>query len=127
MDQTALVSFDIENGKRVITALEREGVSPDVALWAVLPQYEDWRLVIASRHLNGRSLFESYSAINAAMQKAGMTLLTEPNVFFCRMDDPFIQSLREVFAGAADTYGMRLGGQKFGDQYIEDAFVYRIR
>jgi hypothetical protein len=43
------------------------------------------------------------------------------------MDDPFIQSLREVFAGAADTYGMRLGGQKFGDQYIEDAFVYRIR
>jgi hypothetical protein len=32
-----------------------------------------------------------------------------------------------MFSKTADTYGMRLGGQKFGDQYIEDAFVYRIR
>jgi len=35
--------------------------------------------------------------------------------------------LRQAFASAKDTYGMRLGGQKFGDQYLEDAFVYRIR
>jgi hypothetical protein len=40
---------------------------------------------------------------------------------------PFIQALRHAFASANDTYGMRLGGQAFGDQYLEDAFVYRIR
>jgi hypothetical protein len=127
VDKTALVSFDIANGDRVITALENDGVTPDVALWAVLPEYEDWRLVIASRQLDGLSLLESYSAINAAMRKAGMTFLTEPTIFFCRMDEPFIEALRETFATAGDTYGMRLGGQKFGNQYIEDAFVYRIR
>jgi len=127
MDQTALVSFDIENGKRVITALEQDGVTPDVALWAVLPEYEDWRLVIASRALDGLSLLESYSLINAAMRKAGMTFLTEPTIFFCRMDEPFIEALRETFAVAGDTYGMRLGGQKFGNQYVEEAFVYRIQ
>jgi len=33
------------------------------------------------------------------------------------MDKPFIQALRRSFASAADTYGMRLGGQMFGDQY----------
>jgi hypothetical protein len=43
------------------------------------------------------------------------------------MDKTFIQALRKVFGSAADTYGMRLGGQMFGDQYLEDAFVYRIR
>ena len=43
------------------------------------------------------------------------------------MDNPMIQALRGVFASAADTYGMRLGGQVFGDKYLEDAFVYRIR
>jgi hypothetical protein len=43
------------------------------------------------------------------------------------MDNPFIKALRRVFAPAADTYGMRLGGQRFGDKYLEDAFVYRIR
>jgi hypothetical protein len=127
MDKTALVSFDIENGQRVIDALDRDGKAPDVALWAVLPEYDDWRLVLASRQLDDPSLFESYSAINSAMRKAGMTLLTEPTVFFCRMDYPFIEALRRTFASATDTYGMRLGGQKFGNQYIEDAFVYRIR
>ena len=42
------------------------------------------------------------------------------------MDNPFIQALRRIFASAKDTYGMRLGGQTFGDKYLEDAFVYRI-
>jgi hypothetical protein len=43
------------------------------------------------------------------------------------MDNPFIRDLRRVFASAADTYGMRLGGQTFGGKYLEDSFVYRIR
>jgi hypothetical protein len=127
MDKTALVSFDIESGQRVIQALESDGIVPDVALWAVLPQYEDWRLVIASKYLNQKSLLESYGIINASMRKAKFTLLTEPTVFFCRMDEPLIEGLRSAFASVADTYGMRLGGQKFGNQYIEEAFVYRIR
>jgi len=43
------------------------------------------------------------------------------------MNNPFIEALRGLFASTKDTYGMRLGGQKFGDKYLEDAFVYRIR
>jgi hypothetical protein len=42
------------------------------------------------------------------------------------MNKPFIETLRQIFGTAADTYGMRLGGQTIGDQYLEDAFVYRI-
>lgn len=44
------------------------------------------------------------------------------------MDDPMIQALRSssIYASASGTYGMRLGGQGFGDKYLEDAFVYRI-
>jgi hypothetical protein len=43
------------------------------------------------------------------------------------MSDPMIVALRNAFAATADTRGMRLGGQKFGDKYIEDAVVYRIK
>lgn len=68
MDKTALVSFDIENGQRVIDAMEKAGISPSVALWAVLPEYEDWRLVIASKYLNPLSINDGYGKINAAMQ-----------------------------------------------------------
>ena len=70
MDKTALLNFDIETGQKVIDALEAAGRTPDVALWAVLPEYEDWRLVIASRYLDPGSMEEGYSAINAATRAA---------------------------------------------------------
>jgi len=126
MDNETLVSFDIENGKQVIDALDKDGKGPKVALWAKLPEYEDWRLVIASDRLNQSSSISGYAEINSALERAGIPFLRQPTIFLRPMDKPFITGLRTVFAKAADTYGLRLGGQVFGDQYIEDAFVYRI-
>jgi hypothetical protein len=127
MDQALLVNFDIENGKEAIDALDRDGKAPKVALWAKLPEYENWRLVIASDHLDQSSSRLGYTEINAAIKKAGIPIHRKPSILLRSMDKPFIKALRGIFAQAADTYGMRLGGQTFGDQYIEDAFVYRIR
>jgi hypothetical protein len=42
------------------------------------------------------------------------------------MTDPFVRQLRRRFGKAKSVEGMRLGGQLFGDRYIEDAYVYRI-
>jgi len=122
-----LVSFDIENGKEIVDALDRNGLAPNVALWARIPDYENWRLVIASERLDQSSQFAGYTEISEAMEKAGIPIHRQPTISMRPMDNPFIQDLRRVFASAADTFGMRLGGQMFGDKYIEDAFVYRIR
>ena len=127
MDQAVLVSFDIETGKEVIDALDREGKTPNVALWAKLPDYENWRLVIASDRLDQSSSRSGYTEINAAIKMAGIPIHRKPSILLRSMDNPFIRDLRRAFASAADTYGMRLGGQMFGDKYLEDAFVYRIR
>lgn len=127
MDKTALVSFDIDNGQRVVDAMENAGIAPAVALWAVLPEYEDWRLILASDGVNRYSSDGGYGAINAAIRKADISFYAAPTILLRDMSDPFIKALRSIFGEAANVYGMRLGGQKFGDQYIEDAFVYRIR
>ena len=127
MGNETLVSFDIENGKEVIDALDRDGKTPNVALWAKLPDYESWRLVIASDRLNQESQFSGSLEIVEAMNKAGIPIHRQPSIFMRPMNNPMIQALRGVFASAKDTYGMRLGGQIFGDKYLEDAFVYRIR
>jgi len=127
MDQATLVSFDIENGEKVVKALDEDGRSPNVALWAKIPDYEDWRLVIASDRLDQSSPLSGYTEIFAAMKKAGIPTHRQPTISMRPMDNPFIQALRQTFSAASDTYGMRLGGQMFGDKYLEDAFVYRIR
>jgi|ERR1035437_3382487 hypothetical protein len=127
MDNAALVSFDIENGNRVVEALDRAGKPPKVALWAKLPEYEDWRLVIASDHLSQLGSLSGYSQINSAIKEAGISPRKRPSITLRPMNRPFIKALRQTFGNAKDVYGMRLGGQTFGDQYLEDAFVYRIQ
>lgn len=127
MDKAALVSFDIESGQKVIDALDRAGKNPKVALWAKLPEFEDWRLILASDRLPQSGSLIPYSQLNSILNEAEIPLRQRPPIALRPMDKPFIQSLRRLFAEAADVYGMRLGGQTFGDQFLEDAFVYRIR
>ena len=127
MGTPTLVTFDIENGERVVDALDKAGKAPNVALWAILPDYEDWRLVIASDRLDQSSEFSGYSEINEAIRKAGIPFHRKPTIFLRPMDNPMIQALRSAYASMSDNYGMRLGSQIFGDKYLEDAVVYRIR
>jgi hypothetical protein len=122
-----LVTFDIENGERVVDALDKAGKAPNVALWAILPDYEDWRLVIASDRLDQSSEFSGYSEINEAIRMAGIPFHRKPTIYLRPMDNPMIQALRSAYASMSDNYGMRLGSQMFGDKYLEDAVVYRIR
>lgn len=74
MATAALVNFDIDNGREVIDALDRAGKSPNVAMWAKLPDYENWRLIIASNDLDQSSSRSGYSQINAAMDAAGIPI-----------------------------------------------------
>ena len=127
MGTPTLVTFDIENGEKVVEALDKAGKPPNVAIWAKLPDYEDWRLVIASDRLDQSSEFSGYSEINEAIRKAGIPFHRKPTIFLRPMDNPMIKALRSAYASMSDNYGMRLGSQMFGDKYLEDAVVYRIR
>ena len=127
MGTPTLVTFDIENGERVVDALDKAGKPPNVAIWAKLPDYEDWRLVIASDQLDQSSEFSGYSEINEAIREAGIPFHRKPTIFLRPMNNPMIQALRSDYASMSDNYGMRLGSQMFGDKYLEDAVVYRIR
>jgi hypothetical protein len=49
MDKAALVSMDIERGSRILQILDDARLRADVAMWAVLGEYEDWRLILSSR------------------------------------------------------------------------------
>jgi hypothetical protein len=122
-----LVSFDIDNGQKVVDALIAAGKEPNVALWAKLTDYESWRLIIASDRLDQTSESSGISEIIQAMRDAGIVVHRRPTILMLPMEHPMIQDLRSGFANSEDTYGMRLGGRVFGGKFLEDAFVYRIR
>jgi hypothetical protein len=48
MAQALLADIDILLGRGVLSALDAAGLDINVALWAWLSEYEDWRLILAS-------------------------------------------------------------------------------
>jgi hypothetical protein len=54
------------------------------------------------------------------LDAAGFTLAETPLVVILRSSDLFIKAIGKIFGKAKSVEGMRLGGQAFGDRFIED-------
>jgi hypothetical protein len=126
MDKTTLVEVDFKKSERIVSALETAGIRVAVAMWVHFPEYEDWRFVLASKSLDSLTLSEAYSRVNGILSKAGMSVWEIPTIFIMKTIDPFIRALRKVFGKAASVTGMHLGGQTWGDRFVEDAYAYKI-
>jgi len=126
MDKATLVDIDLKRGERVVAALERGDLPLTVALWVHFPEYEDWRFVVASRKLDAVNPGDAYLRVNQALDRAGLTVRDSPPILIMKTTDPFVRALRKVFGKAASVVGMRLGGQTWGDRYIDDAYAYKI-
>jgi hypothetical protein len=126
MDKTALVSVDVSKGMEIVETLERSQIKVKVALWAVLSEFEDWRLIISAPQFNVPDLRVAYGLLHDSLRPAGFGPRNTPPVMIFRTNDPFVRDLRRVFAKTKSVEGMRLGGQMFGDRFVEDAYVYRI-
>lgn len=126
MYPTLLVDIDFKKGERVISALEGAGIRLNVAMWAHFSEYEDWRFVLASKDWDTLDLGDAYLKVNRILKDAGMSGRQVPLIFIMGTSDPFIRALRKVFRSAKDVSGMRLGGQRLGDRYVDDAYAYKI-
>jgi hypothetical protein len=126
MDQTALVEIDLKKSATIVAALESHGIRVAAALWVKFPEYEDWRLVLAAKALDPINLSDAYLRVNRISREAGLTVWEAPTIFLMKTTDPFIRALRKTFRKAASVVGLRVGGQTWGDRYIEDAYAYKI-
>ena len=126
MANSILVTPEIDAGAEMLKAFDAAGLKVKVAMWAVLSEYEDWRIVLASPQLDQAGQRGPYGLIRDVLEKARFAVERVPTCVVVHMTDPFVRQLRRRFGKAKSVEGMRLGGQLFGDRYIEDAYVYRI-
>lgn len=127
MDKATLVDTELDKGLKALSALDRAGLNIGVALWATFPEYEEPRLVLASRTLDQKQPLDAYGVALDVLREEKLSGHRRPTLLILKMTDPFIRDLRRIFGRAADVEGMRLGGQSFGGRYISDAYVYRIK
>ncbi|MGC2637113.1 MAG: hypothetical protein WA294_08025 [Acidobacteriaceae bacterium] len=121
-----MVSVDLKKAEEIVSALEKNGIPVAAALWVRFPEYEDWRLVLASRKLDALNLGDAYLRVNRLLKQSGLTVWDTPSIFIMKTTDPFVRDLRKVFGKARSVLGMRLGGQAWGGRFIDDAYAYKI-
>ena len=126
MDKTALVGFEVENGAKILRILDYACLEVNVALWAFLGEYDEWRLVLSSSRFDTDDLRKAYGLLHKALDAAGFPLELTPTVVIMRTSDPFVKTLRKIFGKNKSGEGMRLGGQTIGNRFLDDAYVYRI-
>jgi len=126
MAEAALVNMELEAAAKIIEALDESDLKVNVALWAKLSEYGNSRLILASRYFDEESRIKAYGKVLDALRKKGVETHDDPALLVLRMKDPFIQEVRKLFGKTKSFAGMRLGGQSFGDRFVEDAYVYRI-
>jgi hypothetical protein len=119
MVKIALVSTDIDRGLDVVKALERANIKVNAALWAVLPEYEDWRMVVASRQFDKLDFRGAHRLLGDALAPAGLTVYNTPTIMILPMSDSTIKDLRRQFAKAGNVEGMRPGGQMLGNRLLK--------
>jgi hypothetical protein len=126
MDQEALVDRDIEEGHRLVEALDRAHFPVVAALWSYLPEEGDWRLVIASPKVSESGPLAAYADIQNLLSGSHIGLPLH-RISVVEPDDPLITELR-VFAGtdpAPFIGSIPLHRAVIGGTYIEGAHLYR--
>lgn len=126
MGKALLVKSELEAGAEIVEALDEAGLKVNVAIWATLSEYGGERLILSSNYFDDESPSKAYGKVLEALDVKGIPNRHIPPLLVLRMKDPFIRDLRKLFGKAKDVSGMRLGGQSFGDRFIEDGYVYRI-
>jgi hypothetical protein len=126
MGKTSLVGYDMETGSKILQILDEAGLQVKVAMWAILPEYEEWRLVLFSRKFDAAGLTNAFGLIHKALDAAALPVELTPSIVILRATDPLIRTLRKEYGKSKVIPGTHVGGRMLGDRFVEDAYAYRI-
>jgi hypothetical protein len=128
MGQALLVNVDLDADAEILRIMDRAGAKVSVAAWIVFDEYGDWRLLLSSRQLDaaGPGKGKASGLVFDALVAADFPVEKTPTILILPMADSTVRTLRRIFSKAKTVEGMRLGGQQFGNRWVEDGYVYRV-
>jgi len=123
-----LVNIDLAAGAEILRIVEEAGVKVSVALWVKLEEYNSWRLLISSRRFDAAGPGKASSLVFDALVAADFPVEKTPAILILPTTDPTVRGLRRYFGKVKGltVEGRRIGGQRFGNRWVEDGYVYRV-
>jgi hypothetical protein len=124
MATAALVSHDIDVGRRIVAALTRAAIPVSVYLWAFVPQLQEWQFMVATPLVDTKGPRAAYGEVDRALQKEG--ILDEVplrRIFLKSPNDRVLRSL-ERESKAVPREAFRVVNEQIGADFVEDAYLY---
>ena len=126
MAARALVESDIEQGARLLSALDEAGIPIEVAYWMLSPEWGDWWLVLGTP-LHDRRLTPPVSLQVVEVQRSLLeTDYLMDKLGVVGMNHQFVRALRKRLQDHLPRPGYHLGPFYAEDLEVEDSYVYRL-
>ncbi|MBA7490512.1 hypothetical protein ES702_01050 [subsurface metagenome] len=127
MDKTVLVEKYIQEGKRLIEALDKAGFQVEAAMWFYLTDSDEWRLLIASPFVEKNGPKKAYSFIQSVLaQLSPSSEISLKDISVLSPKHHLISLLRIAIRTGPGISGIRFTRNVINSTLIEDAYIYRI-
>jgi hypothetical protein len=127
MDNATLVKELIDDGKRIIEALDATNFDVKAAMWFYQTDTGEWQLIIASPYLDNSGPIRAYEFVQNKMA----TISPAPgikikNIALKSPQDELIKLMRIAIRTGHAISGIRFTQNVINNVLIEDAFIYRM-
>jgi hypothetical protein len=127
MGAAVLVTGAIQEGSRLLKALDEAGIDVRSAMWLYDPDADRWRLVLAMPLVDERGPAAAFAHIQRALNQIGPSDVRLQEISVVSPKDQTIRAVRGLIntgPGPAVSQ-VRLVQNAVGSVLIEDALVYR--
>lgn len=129
MATATLVNQEIEEGKRLIDALNAAGLSVDSALWIYSSERETWQLMLTSPLCDQKGILHTYKEIMTVFPQVKPELKIDwTGLVAVSPKHELIKALRQLQQeGNFNLSGRRMTNNLLSNRmWVDDAYIYQI-
>ena len=121
MAKTALVDKYINDGRLLISALDKEGFLIDTAMWFYSEELDDWQLVVATQLVDQIGLRETLRRAQSVLREMSATSLSLSDISILSPQSSLINAIKSTVRRSKDVV---LKGTVADGILVNDAYVY---
>jgi hypothetical protein len=128
MVKTTLVEKDIQEGKRILTALDKRGLQISAALWLYFSGNEEWKFTIAVPMIKREGPIKTYRFIRSVLAalRPPLKQVSLENITAVKPENEIIQVLKVAIHTGPGIHGIRFTRNVINGLLIDDAYIYRM-
>jgi hypothetical protein len=126
MGQALLVNIDLDTGAEILRILDEAGPQSERRGYGRVGGVQRLAPPRFPRQLDAAGPLQGSGWSLMHCVAAGFPVENTPSVLILPTTDPTVRALRRTSAKARTWQGMRMGGQQFGNRWVEDGYVYRV-